>query len=85
MNWHFNEEGGATMQREQQSSITPTDIILVLNRSYRTMQESSRCETRDAAEKAFYNCHNWLRARRTRFHQDPTGEWILDENVTDAQ
>lgn len=57
----------------------PNEIIIVLNRAYQNARESSRRDTRDAAQKAFDNCCNWLRERRVPFYQTTKGEWVLDE------
>jgi hypothetical protein len=63
----------------QEQQTTPDEIIVVLNRSYQTTRESNSRDTRDAAQKAFDNCCNWLRARGIPFHQTARGEWVLDE------
>lgn len=68
-----------SLMRGGKSQLSPSEVIVVLNRSYRTMQESSWRETRDAAQKAFNVCYEWLRSRKIRFHQTNQGEWVLEE------
>jgi len=67
----------------QKNHLSPSEIITVLNRSYRTTRESSSRDTVEAAQKAFNNCHNWLKARGIPFHQASNGQWVLDEKKTE--
>jgi transcriptional regulator with XRE-family HTH domain len=59
--------------------LSPSEVIVVLNRSYHTIQESGSRETRESAQTAFNVCYEWLRSRKIRFHQTDQGEWVLNE------
>jgi transcriptional regulator with XRE-family HTH domain len=73
----IGQDEGIVMQKSQ---LLPSEVIVVLNRSYHTIQESSWRDTRDAAQKAFNVCYEWLRSRKIHFHQTDQGEWVLDSN-----
>jgi hypothetical protein len=58
-------------------SLQPSDIITCVNRAQQTMRDASRVDTREAAEKNFNVCKQWLRNRGIKHHQTKDGVWVL--------
>lgn len=64
-------------------TLTPEEVIAVLNRSYQTTREASSRETVDAAQKALDNAFKWLKDRRIPFYQNNKRIWVLGKNPQD--
>lgn len=59
----------------------PIDMIATLNEAYFLSIYGNSSIYKEQAAQAFYDCHDQLRRQRIKFHLEPHGPWVIDEEV----
>jgi hypothetical protein len=62
---------------QERDELVIAEVLETLNRSQHSMREDSFFTAREAAEKQFEVCRQWLRDKRISHRMNDRGEWIL--------